>query len=101
MSKDKSQQDKPEATPISEEVVVGITELAIVGLNYLTKMKATTGFEGLDNDPAKAKAAKEHYLLLTDVLGPSAVKSFKRMSEMVFASRAAKSQQTADKGQKN
>ena len=73
-----------EAVPLTEETVMIVTELALVGHRYLKALLLGGKLDALDPDPGKAAAAKKHYQSLVETAGPVALESFNRLSQFLF-----------------
>ena len=74
-----SSQETPEVSAFAKKVDV-ITELAEVGLSYLTERVSAPDFKINHPDPTVAKSCEEHLRDLVNVSGPDAVAHFARIS---------------------
>lgn len=100
MSDNPSSQETPEVTAFAKKVDV-ITELAEVGLSYLTEKVSDPDFKINHPDPSVAKSCEEHLRDIVNVTGPDAVSHFARISGHIDELLKAKqSAAPAEKGGK-
>ena len=70
---------RPETPPLTYEEIFAVTELAVMGHEFLKRQLLAGKLADLDPNPEKAAAMLRHYQKLVEQVGPAAIDTFTRI----------------------